>query len=142
MKQLKHILHTIFDGGLNFTFYTYEKNNRDIIWSKMYNPIWAGLLYFIVSFFCISSYIYVHITGSIPIAKVPIGISIAIISATISNLTVKRLKKEKFAEKAYKTYQTYTLTEKKHLAIKGFLCNVLPIGFYPLIILAILKFLV
>ncbi len=142
MNQLEHILHIIFDGGLNFNFYTFEKNKREIIWSKLYNPIWAGLLYFVVSLFCITSYIYVHYTGNILTAKVPIGITFAIISAAISNLIIKRLKNDKFAEEAYETFKTYTDNQKKHLATKGFLCTVLPICFYPLIILLFLKYFV
>ena len=30
MNQMKHISHIIFDGGLNFNFYTFEKNKKTV----------------------------------------------------------------------------------------------------------------
>lgn len=142
MNQMKHISHTIFDGSLNYNFYTFEQKDSQIIWSTLYVPIGIMLFDFILTLLGIFSYIYVLYTGNIPADILPIGIVLAIISVLISSLIVMRLKKNQFAEEAYEAFKTYTDTQKEHLSKIGYYFNIVLANLYPIIILLGLRFLV
>ena len=140
MNQKNHISHTIFDGGLNYNFYTAEQNNSEIIWSAQYVPIWVMIFDFAFTILGILSYIYVLSTGNTSVDILTIGIVLAIVSAVISSLTVMRLKKKQFAEEAYDIFKTYTDTQKEHLSKKGYYFNIVLANLYPIIILLCLRF--
>lgn len=102
---MKHISHTIFDGSLNYNFYTFEQKDSQIIWSTLYVPIGIMLFDFILTLLGIFSYIYVLYTGNIPADILPIGIVLAIISVLISSLIVMRLKKKSIRRRSIRGIQ-------------------------------------
>ena len=142
MNQMKHISHIIFDGGLNYNFYTSEQKESQIIWNTLYVPIGIMLFDFILTLLGILSYIYVLYTGNIPADILPIGIVLAVFSVLISSLIVMRLKKNQFAEEAYDTYKSYTDTQKEHLSKIGYYFNIVLANLYPIIILFGLRFII
>ena len=117
--------------------YMLEKYKREFDEGNIYNGIWGTLQTLFVFTACIILFILVHICG-IPQYKLSIALGTVILCLIVVNSIIKKLKQDRYVQIVYEEYLKMTEEERKKHYKRG-LWKVIPIFFYPIIIIAFLK---
>ncbi len=117
--------------------YMLEKYKQEFDERNIYNGIWGTLQTLFVFTACIILFILVHICG-IPQYKLSIALGTVILCLIVVNSIIKKLKQDRYVQIVYEEYLKMTEEERKKHYKRG-LWKVMPIFFYPIIIIAFLK---
>lgn len=133
MKKIKSFYYEIVIAKI----YMLEKYKQEFDERNIYNGIWVTLQTFFVFTACIILFILVHICG-IPQYKLSIALGTVILCLIVVNSIIKKLKQDRYVQIVYEEYLKMTEEERKKHYKRG-LWKVIPIFFYPIIIIAFLK---
>lgn len=133
MKKIKSFYYEIVISKI----YMLEKHKREFDEGNIYNGIWGTLQTLFVFTACIILFILVHICG-IPQYKLSIALGTVILCLIVVNSIIKKLKQDRYVQIVYEEYLKMTEEERKKHYKRG-LWKVIPIFFYPIIIIAFLK---
>ena len=133
MKKIKSFYYEIVISKI----YMLEKYKREFDEGNIYNGIWGTLQTLFVFTACIILFILVHICG-IPQYKLSIALGTVILCLIVVNSIIKKLKQDRYVQIVYEEYLKMTEEERKKHYKRG-LWKVIPIFFYPIIIIAFLK---
>lgn len=133
MKKIKSFYYEIVIANI----YLLDINKREYDEGNIYNGIWGTLQTLFVFTACIILFILVHICG-IPQYKLSIALGTVILCLIVVNSIIKKLKQDRYVQIVYEEYLKMTEEERKKHYKRG-LWKVIPIFFYPIIIIAFLK---
>ena len=146
MKKIKSFYYEIVISKI----YMMEKYKQEFDEKNIYNGIWGTLQTLFVFTACIILFILVHIYRT-PQYKLSIALGTVILCLIVVNAIIKKLKQDRYVQIIHEEYLKMTKEErkkqeylkmtkeerKKHY--KRGLWKVIPIFFYPIIIIAFLK---
>ena len=133
MKKIKSFYYEIVISKI----YMLEKYKQEFDERNIYNGIWVTLQTLFVFTACIILFILVHICG-IPQYKLSIALGTVILCLIVVHSIIKKLKQDRYVQIVYEEYLKMTEEERKKHYKRG-LWKVMPIFFYPFIIIAFLK---
>lgn len=133
MKKIESFYYEIVIAKI----YMLEKYKQEFDERNIYNGIWVTLQTLFVFTACIILFILVHICG-IPQYKLSIALGTVILCLIVVNSIIKKLKQDRYVQIVYEEYLKMTEEERKKHYKRG-LWKVIPIFFYPIIIIAFLK---
>lgn len=133
MKKIKSFYYEIVISKI----YMLEKYKQEFDERNIYNGIWVTLQTLFVFTACIILFILVHICG-IPQYKLSIALGTVILCLIVVHSIIKKLKQDRYVQIVYEEYLKMTEEERKKHYKRG-LWKVMPIFFYPIIIIAFLK---
>lgn len=133
MKKIKSFYYEIVIAKI----YMLEKYKQEFDERNIYNGIWVTLQTLFVFTACIILFILVHICGILQY-KLSIALGTVILCLIVVNSIIKKLKQDRYVQIVYEEYLKMTEEERKKHYKRG-LWKVIPIFFYPIIIIAFLK---
>ena len=133
MKKIKSFYYEIVISKI----YMLEKYKQEFDERNIYNGIWGTLQTLFVFTACIILFILVHICG-IPQYKLSIALGTVILCLIVVNAIIKKLKQDRYVQIIHEEYLKMNVEERKKHYKRG-LWKVIPIFFYPIIIIAFLK---
>ena len=133
MKKIKSFYYEIVIANI----YMLDINKREYDESSVYDGIWVTLQTFVVYTVISFIFILIRIFGTLqnPLAT---GIGVVILCQIAVHLIMKKLKKSSYVQIVHEEYLKMTEEERKKHYKRG-LWKVIPIFFYPIIIIAFLK---
>jgi len=133
MKKIKSFYYEIVISKI----YMMEKYKQEFDEKNIYNGIWGTLQTLFVFTACIILFILVHIYRA-PQYKLSIALGTVILCLIVVNAIIKKLKQDRYVQIIHEEYLKMTKEERKKHYKRG-LWKVIPIFFYPIIIIAFLK---
>ena len=133
MKKIKSFYYEIVISKI----YMLEKYKREFDEGNIYNGIWGTLQTFVVYTVISFIFILIRIFGTLqnPLAT---GIGVVILCQIAVHLIMKKLKKSSYVQIVHEEYIKMNVEERKKHYKRG-LWKLIPIFFYPIIIIAFLK---
>lgn len=133
MKKIKSFYYEIVISKI----YMLEKYKREFDEGNIYNGIWGTLQTFVVYTVISFIFILIRIFGTLqnPLAT---GIGVVILCQIAVHLIMKKLKKSSYVQIVHEEYLKMNVEERKKHYKRG-LWKLIPIFFYPIIIIAFLK---
>lgn len=133
MKKIKSFYYEIVISKI----YMMEKYKQEFDEKNIYNGIWGTLQTLFVFTACIILFILVHIYRT-PQYKLSIALGTVILCLIVVNAIIKKLKQDRYVQIIHEEYLKMTEEERKKHYKRG-LWKVIPICFYPIIIIVFLK---
>ena len=136
MKKIKSFYYEIVISKI----YMMEKYKQEFDEKNIYNGIWGTLQTLFVFTACIILFILVHIYRT-PQYKLSIALGTVILCLIVVNAIIKKLKQDRYVQIIHEEYLKMTKEERKKHYKRGLwkVIPIIPIFFYPIIIIAFLK---